>query len=121
MRTATAIQYADLLEVRKYGERRACAVAVTQSLKVRILAVVQIDAGLFGFDVKTYIAEIWCKVEGVIGPLLRTSIVDDETGFNLNFLLVGVVLVLVINVPSERFEQRVNEVFANFGFLIGWL
>ncbi|KVO87048.1 hypothetical protein BGV71_14575 [Burkholderia ubonensis] len=45
---------------------------------------------------------------------------NNEPRFNLDFLFVRIVLMFVVNIPSDCFEQRIDEVLARFGLLIGW-
>ena len=72
--------------------------------------------GFFGFDVKFYPLEIRREIKGVVGPALRKAVF---LALDLDLLLEGVFLGLVVHVPAEGEPEFVNEVVARLLFLIG--
>lgn len=121
MRAQTAIEDADLFEVGQHRQRGVGAVAVTQRLEVRVGAAVQVHAGLLGLDKKAHVAEVGREVEGVVGTLLCSCRAYGHSTFDLDLLLVRVVLALVVDIPSERLQQWIDEVLARLGFLVAGL
>ena len=86
---------------------------------MRVRAALQVHAWLLGFHEEAHVAEVELQVERVVRPLLRAC--DADAALDLDFLLVGIVLALVVHVPTEGFPERVDEVLPRLGFLIAGL
>ncbi|MCX7049061.1 MAG: hypothetical protein NTX50_26700 [Candidatus Sumerlaeota bacterium] len=104
-----------MLEVGEDRHGRLRVPAVTNRLEAIVLRC-DIAEGLFGLHKEPDIAEIRREIERIVRAALRAGHAD--AALNLHFLLKGVLLIVVIDVPSQSDEKLVNEILANLGFLI---
>ena len=68
-----------------------------------------------GFNKETHVAVVRGQMEGVVCAALAAS---RYGRLNLNFLLIGIGLLVVVHVPTQRYEELVNEILPRFGLLI---
>jgi len=115
VRTITAVQDLELFKIVQDGDGCGTAPAVAGGLEI-IVRRGNVAVGFLGLDVEFHVAEIRCEIKGVVGPPLRKAVFP---ALDLDFLLEGVLLRLVVHVPAEGEPEFVNEVAARLLFLIG--
>ena len=54
-------------------------------------------------------------MKGIVGAALAAA---DDGRLDLDFLLVGIGLLVVVHVPAQRDEELVDEILAGFGLLV---
>ena len=113
VRLDAAIVDGELLEVGEDAERELGGPGVAAELEGGADVVLDVDGGLLGFEEELAGA---ADAEAVVG---RLGGLADFDGVFVDDVLVGLgVALLVVNVPAEGLEERVEEFAADLGFVV---
>ena len=112
-RACPAVVDRELLEVGQDGERQFRRPGIAAQLKGRAEIVFQIDGGLLGFEEELARA---ADAKAVVG---RLGVAADLDGILVDdiFVRFGVAL-LVVDVPAEGLEERIEELPPQLGFVV---
>jgi len=72
--------------------------------------------GFFGFHEEAYVVEVRGEAEGVVCMALCDA--NNDRWLDLDFLFIGVLLDVMVDVPTEGDEELADEVLAGLGLRV---
>jgi hypothetical protein len=111
----SAVENLELFKISQNGNGRLCVPSVADCLEIIVLRG-NVAMRFFRFRVKAHFSKVWRNIKGIIGATLRA--LHTYAAFNFDFLFKRGFLPVVVHVPSKGNQEFINEVFADFAFLI---